>query len=59
MKQTRQIQRDALFSKAIKRIKEPQAKANPNKLTIEFNRWLERKTNEKNELDYIIFKGTI
>ena len=26
MKQTRQIQRDALYSRAIKKIKEPQAK---------------------------------
>ena len=56
MKQTRQIQRDALYSRGLKKIKEPQAKANPNKLTIEYNRWLERKIKEKNEFIMLFLK---
>ena len=50
-----QIERNALFSRAIKKIREAQAQSNPNKLTKQFNKWLMQKTSEKNELINVIF----
>ena len=61
MKQTRQIERDALYSRALKKMREPQAKANPNKLTKQFNKWLMQKTSEKrtNLLIYFYARGLV
>ena len=46
----------SLYSRALKRIREPQPKTSPNKLTIEYNKWLERKLEEKEQFVMIFLK---
>ena len=45
-----------MYSRALKRIREPQSKTSPNKLTIEYNKWLERKLEEKEQFVMIFLK---